>query len=192
MSDINKLYVDLDDSAANNLLMFKAMLDGEVSEKGESREGRVANGRVIEVTEDTVLIDIGAKSEGRVDADEFRGRDGLITIKPGDVVEVYVESEENEGTRTMRPLQERGRSPSPLGRNRQKVEADEIVRGRIHSRVKGGLHVDIGVKAFLPGSQVELRPTRNLDKFIDQEFDFKIIKFNKKRGNIVLSRRALL
>ena len=187
---MDKLFVDLD-GANDALLEFAALLAEDPGSHANVREGAITKGKVLEISGDTVLVDIGSKSEGRIDADEFKGLDGLLTIKPGDEVDVYVQSRENEHGQCVLSKREADRLRM-WEEIAQKVESDEVVSGRILNRVKGGLQVDIGVKAFLPGSQVELRPTRNLDKFIGQEFEFKIIKFNKKRGNIVLSRRALL
>jgi len=172
-------------------LAFAELLEEAQTEGLDIADGQIAEGKVLAVSSDAVLIDIGSKSEGRVDADEFKDVDGVITVKVGDIVEVFVESREDEDGQCVLSKREADRLKmwEEIAR---RVEANELVHGRIVSRVKGGLQVDIGVKAFLPGSQVELRPTRNLDKFIGQDFDFKIIKFNKKRGNIVLSRRALL
>lgn len=187
---MDKFFVDMDPSNAM-LAEFAAMLEDESSQRSAVAEGAIAQGRVLEITGDTVLVDIGEKSEGRIDADEFRDREGNLTIKAGDTVDVYVESRENEYGQCVLSKREADRLRM-WEEIATRVENDEIVSGVILNRVKGGLQVDIGVKAFLPGSQVELRPTRNLDKFLGQEFEFKIIKFNKKRGNIVLSRRALL
>lgn len=171
---------------------FAALLAQEENTDTTAFErGSVVEGTVIEVRNDAALIDIGAKSEGRIDIAEFQDADGNVSLKKGDTVEVYIIDPENEDGQCVLSKLEADRQRM-WDKIATKVEAEETVRGRIISRVKGGLQVDIGVKAFLPGSQVELRPTRNLDKFIDQVFDFKIIKFNKKRGNIVLSRRALL
>jgi small subunit ribosomal protein S1 len=188
ISHMAKFEQDLNDPL---FMEFEALLNAQAAEKGDVEEGAIVTGTVLEVTADIVLVDIGSKSEGQIDADEFRDENGQVTIKPGDTVDVYVESREDENGRCVLSKREADRLRM-WEEIAKKVEADELVRGRIISRVKGGLQVDIGVKAFLPGSQVELRPTRNLDKFIGADFDFKIIKFNKKRGNIVLSRRALL
>jgi len=172
-------------------LDFEALL-GEMAEThSEAMTGEIARGRVLAVTKDAVLVDIGSKSEGRIPAEEFRNEDGEVLVAVGDEVEVFVHTLEDESGQCVLSKREADRLKM-WEEIATKVENDELVNGRIISRVKGGLQVDIGVKAFLPGSQVELRPTRNLDKFIGQDFDFKIIKFNKKRGNIVLSRRALL
>ena len=187
---MDKIFIE---NTGDNALLdeFAALLAEEESERSIGEAGEVVRGRVLAVRDDAVLVDVGAKSEGRIPIEEFRDEDGVVDIKVGDIVDVFVVDPENEDGQCI--LSKREADKQRMWEEIEtRVEADETVRGRIISRVKGGLQVDIGVKAFLPGSQVELRPTRNLDKFIGLEFDFKIIKFNKKRGNIVLSRRALL
>src|SRR5690554_6354098 len=186
---MDKLFVDLSEQDPFRD-EFAALLEEEGG-AASFEAGSVVRGTVIAVRDDAVLVDIGAKSEGRIELSEFRDDDGDVQIAVGEVVEVYVVDPENEDGQCVLSKKEADRHRM-WDEIAKKVEAEETVTGRIISRVKGGLQVDIGVKAFLPGSQVELRPTRYLDKFIDQEFDFKIIKSNKKRGNIVLSRRALL
>ena len=156
------------------------------------KEGEIVEGTVIMVTKDFVMVDIGHKSEGRIPIDEFIGPEGgKPSITLGDAISVYVDEFENEDglIQLSKDKADKLRIWDEIDRA---SEAGELVEGVITGRVKGGLTVDIGVKAFLPGSQVDLRPVRNLEKFIGQSFEFKIIKFNKKRGNIVLSRRALL
>ena len=155
------------------------------------REGTIVTGKVIRFTDDTVVVDIGHKSEGEIPKGEFVNNEGEFTVELGDEVEVYLDSfEDNDGEMVL--SRERAEMLRAWDRISDAFEKDEIVEGIIISRVKGGLSVDIGVKAFLPGSQVDLRPVRNLDKLINVKLNFKIIKFNKKRGNIVLSRRVLL
>ncbi len=171
---------------------FEALL-AEFEEKQQNpvREGEIVSGRVVDFVNDFVIVDIGYKSEGVVAKSEFVAPDGSFNVNIGDTVDVYVEATENENGLCV--LSKKEADKLMIWEEISKIaDADETVEGKIISRVKGGLAVDIGVRAFLPGSQVELRPTRNLDKFIGQTYRFKIIKFNKKRGNIVLSRRALL
>ncbi|TXD38557.1 30S ribosomal protein S1 [Lujinxingia vulgaris] len=170
---------------------FAALLDTHEDFTSAVRENEITTGRVLEVGDDYVLVDIGFKSEGRIDLSEFVDEKGEVTVRAGDDVDVLLEKREDESGQCILS-KERADRMKVWEIISEKAEADELVRGTITNRVKGGLQVDIGVKAFLPGSQVELRPTRNLDKYIGQEFAFKIIKFNKQRGNIVLSRRALL
>ena len=154
-------------------------------------EQSVVKGTVLRIDPDRVLIDINYKAEGYVEINEFKNEDGEIVVNVGDVVEVYLE----------RVNQEAGHAEISKSKADQvkaweviaeKFDKNETITGTITHRVKGGLSVDIGVKAFLPGSQVSLRPMKNLEQLIERELEFRIIKFNKKRGNIVLSRRALL
>src|SRR5687767_2388502 len=155
------------------------------------REGEVVRGTVMKIAGELAIVDIGYKSEGTIALEEFRDGRGEITVKPGDEIDVMIESTENDHGSVVL-----SKHKADMMRAWDKIseacEKDQVVEGAIVARVKGGLSVDIGVKAFLPGSQVDLRPVKNLDALIGQRFKFKVIKFNKKRGNIVLSRRALL
>ena len=155
------------------------------------KEGEVVSGTVLTIDEDHVQIDIGFKSEGLVPAWEFMEEDGTMLIKAGDRVDVLLEQSEDRDGRIVLSKEKADRVKIWDEINRA-YKAEEPVEGTILSRVKGGLSVDIGVKAFLPGSQVDLRPVRNLENVVGQKMDFKVIKFNKRRANIVLSRRALL
>ncbi|MDP6944416.1 MAG: 30S ribosomal protein S1, partial [Myxococcota bacterium] len=169
---------------------FAALLE-EYEANHSPKEGEIVTGTVIELTKDYVTIDIGYKSEGQVALEEFVGPDGEVSVKDGDKVDVYLEEAENEHGQVVLS-KEKADKLKIWDEINGAVERDELVTGTITGRVKGGLTVDIGVKAFLPGSQIDLRPVRNLDKFLGETHEFKVIKFNKKRGNIVLSRRALL
>ncbi len=155
------------------------------------KEGEVVRGRVLSVDEENVQIDVGFKSEGLVPTWEFMDDDGTVLVRPGDEVDVLIEEAEDQAGRIVLSKEKADRLLVWEEISRA-YKADEAVEGTIVARVKGGLAVDIGVKAFLPGSQVDLRPVRNLESVVNQKFKFKIIKFNKRRGNIVLSRRALL
>ena len=175
---------------------FAAMLEesfkGKGSTKGgELKENEIVKGTVVQVTKDYAVVDIGYKSEGQVPIQEFGLLEGKPNVKVGDAVEVLLESREND-TGMVVLSKEKADKMRIWDEISAACERDELVEGTIVGRVKGGLSVDIGVKAFLPGSQVDLRPIRNLDKLIGEKFKFKVIKFNKKRGNIVLSRRVLL
>ncbi|MHA7836987.1 MAG: 30S ribosomal protein S1 [bacterium] len=155
------------------------------------KEGEIAKGRVLSVDNDYVQVDIGFKSEGMIAAWEFMTEDGEITVSVGDSVEVLVEEVENEDGQLVLS-KEKAERLKVWDEISKAYDDEEAVEGTIVARVKGGLSVDIGVKAFLPGSQVDLRPVRNLEALLGEKAKFKIIKFNKRRGNIVLSRRALL
>ncbi len=155
------------------------------------KEGEVVRGLVLSVDSEHVQIDIGFKSEGLVPTWEFMDDDGTVLVKAGDHVDVLLEeAEDNQGRIVL--SKEKADRLKIWDEISRAYKADEPVEGTVIARVKGGLAVDIGVKAFLPGSQVDLRPVRNLEQVVNQKLTFKIIKFNKRRGNIVLSRRALL
>ncbi|MDX2014309.1 MAG: 30S ribosomal protein S1 [Myxococcaceae bacterium] len=173
---------------------FAALFEASLKETGGSglvKEGEVIKGVVVRVTGEFAVVDIRYKSEGQVPIAEFTSPRGEITVKPGDSVDVYVESREND-TGMVVLSKEKADKMRIWDEISNAVKGDEIIKGTITGRVKGGLQVDIGVKAFLPGSQVDIRPVRNLDQYLGKEFEFKVIKFNQKRGNIVLSRRVLL
>jgi small subunit ribosomal protein S1 len=174
---------------------FAAMLEesfkGKGNARGELKENEIVKGSVVQVTKDYAVVDIGYKSEGQVPIQEFGLLEGKPNVKVGDKVDVLLESREND-TGMVVLSKEKADKMRIWDEISAACERDELVEGTIVGRVKGGLSVDIGVKAFLPGSQVDLRPIRNLDKLIGEKYKFKVIKFNKKRGNIVLSRRVLL
>lgn len=157
----------------------------------EINVGDIVKGSVVEVQTDFVLVDIGYKSEGLISLSEFRVIEGKSSINPGDEVEVYVEKIENENGMVVLS-KDRADMMKAWNDISKAAESQEVIEGTVIAKVKGGLSVDIGVKAFLPGSQIDLRPIKDLDQFIGKVFKFKVIKFNKKRGNIVLSRRVLL
>ena len=161
------------------------------SERSSFKEGEIAKGKVLSIDNDFVQIDIGFKSEGMIAAWEFMTEEGVTTIAVGDTVEVLVEEVESEDGLLVLS-KEKAERLKVWDEISNAYDNEEAVEGTIVARVKGGLSVDIGVKAFLPGSQVDLRPVRNLEALLGEKASFKIIKFNKRRGNIVLSRRALL
>ncbi|MFL5359835.1 MAG: 30S ribosomal protein S1 [Myxococcales bacterium] len=179
--------IDEEDFASLLEESFKGRGDG----KGELKENEIVKGTVVQVTKDYAVVDIGYKSEGQVPIQEFGLLEGKPNVKAGDKVDVLLESREND-TGMVVLSKEKADKMRIWDEISAACERDELVEGTIVGRVKGGLSVDIGVKAFLPGSQVDLRPIRNLDKLIGEKYKFKVIKFNKKRGNIVLSRRVLL
>jgi small subunit ribosomal protein S1 len=170
---------------------FAALFEESIK-RDEVKEGEIVKGKVIHVGKDNVVVDIGYKSEGTISASEFMV-DGQMTVKAGDVIDVFLESREDENGLCV-VSKEKADRLKVWDEISAACERDELIEGVISTRVKGGLSVTIrgGVKAFLPGSQVDLRPVRNLDNLLGKSHRFKVIKFNKKRGNIVLSRRVLL
>jgi small subunit ribosomal protein S1 len=154
-------------------------------------EGEVVTGRVISIDKDHVLVDIGYKSEGQVRIQEFTDQHGNVTAKVGDTIEVMVEWWDDEDERVLLS-KDKAANIKVWEAVKKSYDEEGTVKGTITNRVKGGFSVDIGVPGFLPGSQADLRPIRNLDDMVGKEFDFKILKYNRKRSNIVLSRRAIL
>ena len=153
------------------------------------QEGEIVRGRVVHIGRDTVLVDVGYKSEGTIDLDEFPDRGSELQV--GEEIDVLLEEkEDSEGQVVL--SKEKANRIKVWDEISQRYDRDEVVEGVVIARIKGGLTVDIGLKAFLPGSQIDLRPVRNLDKLIGEKLDMRIIKLNKRRGNIVLSRRVLL
>ncbi|HZR83104.1 MAG TPA: 30S ribosomal protein S1 [Candidatus Binatia bacterium] len=155
------------------------------------KPGEVVKGRVVQVANGFVTVDIGYKSEGQIPIHEFRDRDGHIDVNAGDEVDVYFEATEND-TGAVSLSRAKAEQVKVWRDIEQAYNAGEAIEGLIVGKVKGGLKVDIGVAAFLPGSHADLRPTRNLDRFIGQKGRFQVLKFNRSRGNVVVSRRAVL
>jgi len=169
---------------------FEKLFEASTKEQ-DFKVGDVVTGTVVEVQSDYVLVDINYKSEGLIPINEFRIVDGVRQVKAGDKVEVLIDRIENENgmIALSKDKADMLRAWTDISKA---AENEEIIEGLVVAKVKGGLSVDIGVKAFLPGSQIDLRPVRNMDVYLGKKYKFKVIKFNKKRGNIVLSRRAIL
>jgi small subunit ribosomal protein S1 len=170
---------------------FAALLHAYEERAQTFSEGEVIKGRVIAISAAGVVVDVGFKSEGIIPAEQFVDDHGKLNIKVGDSVDVFLEQTENSNGYVVlsREKAERMKIWDDIERA---YRDGSVVKGRVIERIKGGLAVDIGVRAFLPGSQIDLRPVRNLDSLRGEEFEMRVIKVNKKRGNIVLSRKAVL
>jgi len=154
-------------------------------------EGEVVRGRVLRISGSEVIVDVGYKSEGIIDLDEFLGPDGKAHVQAGDEIDVLLEKTENKDGYVV--LSKEKAEKMKVWEEIERAYADgRPVTGVVKERIKGGLAVDIGVRAFLPGSLVDLRPVRNLDAMKGKELQMRVIKVNRKRGNIVLSRKAVL
>ncbi|MCB0310881.1 MAG: 30S ribosomal protein S1, partial [Bdellovibrionales bacterium] len=155
------------------------------------RPGQVVTGTVVDIGREMVTVDIGFKSDGVIPTSQFQNSEGKVEFKIGDSVDVFIASLENE-------LGQLVLSKEKADQKRVWSQVEDIfkkggsISGTIVQKVKGGLQVDIGIPAFLPGSQVDIRPHRNLDKFLGEKYDFKVLKITREKGNIVLSRRAVL
>jgi len=179
------------DENGESMMDFGAILAAhEETHRSEISENEVVKGRVINITDQAVIIDVGFKSEGIVPLEEFREGD-TITVAPGDEVDVFVKQLENaEGyVELSRVDAERKHTWEMI---EQAYKDQSTITGRVTDRIKGGLRVEIGrIQAFLPGSQVDIRPVRNLDMFRNKDIEVRVLKVNKKRGNIVLSRKVV-
>jgi len=153
-------------------------------------EGTITEGRVVAVTKDKVVVDIGYKSEGMIPNDQFSAEE-LQNIKVDDRFQVYIEECEDADGNLV--LSKEKADKMKIWEELEKLFNDgKSIDGKIIARIKGGMMVDIGVKAFLPGSQIDLHPVRDLDGLVGRTFPLKIIKINHRRGNVVVSRRVLL
>jgi small subunit ribosomal protein S1 len=153
-------------------------------------EGTITEGRIVAVTKDKVVVDIGYKSEGMIPNDQFSTEE-LQNIKVGDRLQVYIEECEDADGNLV--LSKEKADKMKIWEELEKLFNDgKSIDGKIVARIKGGMMVDIGVKAFLPGSQIDLHPVRDLDGLVGRTFPLKIIKINHRRGNVVVSRRVLL
>lgn len=170
---------------------YGELLDAYESSFKNIAEGEVVTGTVLGITENSVIVDVGFKSEGLISIHEFQDENGQLEVAVGDKVDVLLESTETrDGTIVLsREKAERMKIWDSIERA---YEEQSVITGRVIERIKGGLAVDIGVRAFLPGSQVDMHPVRNLDSFRGQEIKVRVIKVNKRRGNIVLSRKAVV
>ena len=150
-------------------------------------EGEVLEGRVLTVTSKEAIIDFGYKSEGLVPIEEFVSPDGSVQVKPGDKVDVMIDHGEPVEGYVL--LSHSKAARIRVWENLERAFREQLtISGRVLSRVKGGLSVDVGVKAFMPGSQADVRPLHNLDVFIGQDIPVKVVKLNRRRGNVVVSR----
>ena len=182
--------VDADGEAADSA-EYARLLELYNSSFRNITEGEVIEGTVLKVSASEVIVDVGYKSEGIISINEFLDENGEVTVQPGDAVDVLLErTEDREGHIV---LSREKAEKMKIWDDVEKAYTDRrVVIGRVIERIKGGVAVDIGVRAFLPGSQIDVRPVRNLDALKGQELRMRVIKVNKKRGNIVLSRKVLL
>jgi small subunit ribosomal protein S1 len=161
-------------------------------DKSTLTEGEIVTGRVLKVTPSDVVVDVGAKSEGLLPVGEVTALDGTVKVKRGDDIEVFIERLEDPSGYVILSREKAARM-RVWDDIEAAFKADQPIDGVVIDRVKGGLSVDVGgVKAFLPGSLVDTKPTKNLDTLKGHEFKFKIVSFDKKRSNVVLSRRAVV
>ncbi len=161
-------------------------------EFGVLDEGSIISGEVVKVDKNFVLVDVNFKSEGQIPASEFMDSEGNMVVAVGDKVDVFVSSK-NESEGTIRLSRDKAKRMQLFDKLEEFMEKDGVVKGRILRRIKGGYTADLGgIDAFLPGSHVDLRPVPDMDALVNQEFEFKILKINRRRSNVIISRRVLL
>lgn len=152
--------------------------------------GAVVTGKVVQINADTVMVDVGWKTEGYIPAKEIRDDQGNITVAVGDEIEILVDRRDGDGNLVL--SRDKAARIKIWDDVKIACEQNTPIKGTVLSRVKGGLSVDIGIPAFLPGSQVDIRPIRDLDKFVGQTMMFNVLKYDRKRNNVVLSRKTIL
>jgi len=152
--------------------------------------GDIATGKVVQIKDDRIMVDVGWKTEGFIPIDEIKDARGNINITVGDEIDVFIDRRDAEGNLVL--SRDKASKVKIWDEIKNACENDTLVEGVVVEKVKGGLSVNIGITAFLPGSQVDVRPVKDLDKYIGQTLDFKVLKYDRKRNNVVLSRRAIV
>ena len=152
--------------------------------------GDIARGKVVQIKDDRVMVDVGWKTEGYIPAGEIKDARGNINISVGDEIDVFIDKRDSEGTLVL--SKDKASKFKIWDDIKNACENNILIEGVVVEKVKGGLSVDIGIIAFLPGSQVDIRPIKDLDKFVGQTLDFNVLKYDRKRNNVVLSRRSIV
>ncbi|MDR3358996.1 MAG: 30S ribosomal protein S1 [Desulfovibrio sp.] len=178
---------------AHEDINFESALENYLNpDFGDLEEGSIVKGEIVRIDDDAVLVDVNFKSEGQIPTVEFRDAAGDITISVGDKVDVYVQKK-NEQDGTIILSFEKAKRMQVFDQLEDVLENNSVIKGLIMRRIKGGYTVDIsGVEAFLPGSHVDLRPVPDMDALVNQEFEFRVLKINRRRSNVIVSRRVLL
>ena len=173
---------------------FASMLDayGFNNDGCELEEGSIVEGEVVAIENENVLVNVGFKSEGQIPAEEFRDAQGNITAKVGDKINVFVERK-SDGDGTVKLSYEKAKRMQLFDQLEEVLEKGGVITGMITRRIKGGYTVDLGgIEAFLPGSHVDLRPVPDMDALVNQNYEFRVLKINRRRSNVIVSRRVLL
>jgi len=152
--------------------------------------GEVVTGRIVQISNDVVMVDVGYKTEGQIQISELKDEQGNMSVAVGDEIEVLIDRKDEEDNLIL--SREKAAKMRVWSEVRIAHEAKGVITGTITSRVKGGFFVDIGILAFLPGSQVDIRPVKDLDRFVVQTLPFNVLSYDRKRNNVVLSRRTIL
>ncbi|MBN1474907.1 MAG: 30S ribosomal protein S1 [Syntrophaceae bacterium] len=173
--------------AKEDIMDFKELYEQSLN---QIKYGDIARGKVVQIANEMVMVDVGWKTEGFIPAAEVKDAQGNINISVGDEIEVFIDKRDSDGNLIL--SKNKAAKLKVWDEIKNACENNIPVKGKVVEKVKGGLSVDIGIIAFLPGSQVDVRPVKDLDKFVGQEMDFKILKYDRKRSNVVLSRRSIV
>ncbi|HPV49362.1 MAG TPA: 30S ribosomal protein S1 [Smithellaceae bacterium] len=166
---------------------FKELYEQSLS---QLQYGDVTRGTVVQITADAVMVDVGWKSEGYIPIKELKDDQGNVLVSVGDDIEVFIDKRDADGSLVL--SREKAAKLKVWDEIKKVCENNLTIKGTVVEKVKGGLSVDIGITAFLPGSQVDVRPVKDLEPFVGQTFEFNILKYDRKRSNVVLSRRAIV
>jgi small subunit ribosomal protein S1 len=189
--DLPTLTAESDDEENQGAEEYRRLLELYDESMRNLTEGEIVPGRIIGITSNSVIVDVGYKSEGLISREEFSDRDGNVQVNVGDEIDVLLEKTEDQEGHVLL-------SYTKAQRMRRWTEVERaykegrIIKGRVTDRIKGGLTVDVGLRAFLPGSLVDIKPVKNLESLRGQELEFKVISLDRRRNNIVLSRKAVL
>jgi len=190
----NEKGVDTDSSTKNQSsqvkeeeMDFKELYEQSLN---QIQYGDITTGKVVQIKDDRVMVDVGWKTEGFIPIGELKDARGNINISVGDEIDVFVDKRDSEGNLVL--SRDKASKVKIWDEIKAACENDTLVEGVVIEKIKGGLSVDIGIIAFLPGSQVDVRPVKDLDKFVGQTLDFKVLKYDRKRNNVVLSRRSIV
>ena len=190
----NEKGVDADSSTKNQSsqvkeeeMDFKELYEQSLN---QIQYGDITTGKVVQIKDDRVMVDVGWKTEGFIPIGELKDARGNINISVGDEIDVFVDKRDSEGNLVL--SRDKASKVKIWDEIKAACENDTLVEGVVIEKIKGGLSVDIGIIAFLPGSQVDIRPVKDLDKFVGQTLDFKVLKYDRKRNNVVLSRRSIV
>jgi small subunit ribosomal protein S1 len=188
-TDQSSVLSDADELALED---FEKLLDDDLNQINGIVDGDVLTGTVVSIREKYVLLDVGRKSEGAVPIEQLTDASGNVTVQRGDQVEVMIDGSGITEEGHLRLSRQKAALVQQWGNLEQAFQEKLILSGHVLARVKGGLSVNVGVPAFMPGSQLDVRPVHNLDTFIGQDIPVRIVKLNKKRGNVVVSRRMAI
>jgi small subunit ribosomal protein S1 len=189
--DLPMLTAESDDEENSGAEEYRRLLELYDESMRNLTEGEIVPGRVIGITSNSVIVDVGYKSEGLISRDEFTDRDGNVQVNVGDEIDVLLEKTEDQEGHVLLSFTKAQRMRRWTEVERAYKEG-RVIKGRVTDRIKGGLTVDVGLRAFLPGSLVDIKPVKNLESLRGQELEFKVISLDRRRNNIVLSRKAVL